>query len=589
MKNYYSPFILAAIICSAAISCSQQPVDDPISEEITVITPEEGDGVIIIETITAGVDIKTRSEIGSTGVFTWNEGDNVAYHVHGKKTTPFLKTTSDGLGDNGRGAYDLNAEGTEASFDCAWSNDATYRDAFAVYPANLVEKSQANYGQSGMPLDITLPSSYTFVECSGDKTPCPMIAANDSGTSTWDFKQVCGLLRITVNNVPPGTDNITISTDGKDLCGSFSIASPVTPGTSVVQAKDGSNNTISITDIPESSVYRDNIVINIPLPVGEYDSNITITCFDDTTIKMMQTIPFTYTATRARGKRVKVNLAAYTVNSEGLQVGFAPGNLQARINSLDPATSSVYIADAWRFASTQYEFLGATGNSTFAEGDWVDLFGFVGASAKYDNCGVSITGNSKNAYGNTLSETLKTDWGAKVIGPYPANFWRTSTAEDRNDGELHYMLFSRTASTVNGEDNARYAKGSVNSVNGLIIFPDIYVHPYGVSQPENINSELSDYSGNNYSVDDWTKMEYMGCVFLPAAGKREITTVSRYSGNSGENITGWYRINLSAPSEANNAYRLAFTGGKEGTNPDVNTNTQDRKDGLSVRLQRDLP
>lgn len=584
--------ISAAIICSVAISCAQQPIDDTIPEVIEDIAPEEGNGTVIIETITAGVDVKsgaTRSEIGATGIFTWNEGDNVAYHVHGKKTAPFLKTTSDGSGDNGRGAYDLNAESTEASFDCAWGNNDTYRDAFAVYPAYLVEKSQANYGQSGMPLDVTLPSSYTFDECGGDKTPCPMIATNDSEISVWDFKQVCGLLRVTVNNVPPGTDNLTVTVAGKDIHGAFSIASPVTPGTSVVESKDGSNSTISITGIPESDVYQDNIVVNLPLPIGAYDSDITVICYDDTTIKLMQTIPFSYTASRARGKKVKVNLAGYTVNSTGLQVGFAPGNLQARISS-DKFSKTVFKATEWRFASAQYEYLGTTGNSTFATSDWVDLFCFTGESAKYDSFGLCTTeGPNANAYGETQSELLFSDWGENVIGPYPADFWRTSTASSTNSGELNYMLTKRSASTIAGTENARYAKGNVNGINGLILFPDIYVHPDGVADPTNINDDAADFSGNDYTVSDWTKMEQMGCIFLPAAGQRNQKTVSRFSGDAGQNVAGFYRINLAAPSAADNAYRLAFTAGLADVDPVLNTGTGNRHQGFSVRLQRNLP
>ena len=595
MKKIYLFLTFAALVCFAASSCNQQSPDNAesevIEEPIIEETPEP-----IIEVMTAAVNVSNpspsvKSEINSsTGAFTWTEGDNVAYHVASSSSHVYLKTTSDGSGGNGRGAFDLTSGNTLASFTCEWTDATIARDAFAVYPDIFVGTDPANYGQSGTSLDMVFPSSYSYAECGENKTPSPMISDNDSGTSTWAFKQVCGLLRIVINNVPPGTDNLTVTLAGKDLCGSFSIASPVTPGTSCVEAKDGSNSTIAITDIPESDIYQDGITINLPLPVGSYDTDLTVTCYDDATIKQIQTVPFSYTASRAHGKRVKMNLAAYTVNSSGLQVGFAPGNLQARISSTK-LSKTVFTADSWRFASTQYEFLGTTGNSTFATGDWVDLFCFVGESAIYDNCGLSTTGKANtNAFGGTTGELLKTDWGANEIGPYPANYWRTSTAVSTSNGELHYMLFNRSASTVNGVENARYAKGSVNDINGLILFPDIYVHPDGVTQPTNINSATSDYSGNDFSLSDWTKMEYMGCIFLPASGIRsDGKTVSRFSGYTGTNISGWYRINLSAPSAADNAYRLAFTSGLAETAPALNTSTQNRHEGFSVRLQRDLP
>ena len=587
MKKISFVSIVAALVSIALSSCNQQAIEN--SSE-----PFVEDGKQIVEIITAGVNVsgpEVRSEIGSTGTFTWNEGDNVAYHVAGTSTHEYLKTTSDGSGENGKGAYNLTGSNTMASFLCAWTNSSTQRDAFAVYPDSFVEADAVNYGQTGVALDMVFPSSYTYAECSGDKTPCPMIATNTTGVLSWDFKQVCAILRVVVNNVPPGTDNLTVTVAGKDMHGDFSIASPITPGTSVVEAKDGSNSTISITGIPESDVYRDGITVNLPLPVGTYDTNITVTCYDDATIKMIQTLPLSYTAARAHGKKLKMNLAGYTVNKSGLQVGFAPGNLQAKIASTK-FSSTVYKADEWRFASAQYEFLGKTGNSTIATGDWLDLFCFTGESATTDNFGLCTTTTpNANAYGGTVKELLKSDWGVNVIGPYPANFWRTSTASSTNSGELNYMLLKRSASTVAGTDSTRFAKGSVNGVVGLILFPDIYTHPDGVADPTNINDISADYSGNNYSLSDWTKMEYMGCIFLPAAGMRYKKTVERYSGTIEDdaNITGWYNINLAAPSDTENAYRLAFTGGNSKTAPTLNTGTQKRADGFSVRLQRDLP
>ena len=586
MKKIYFVSIVAALVSIALSSCNQQAIEN--SSE-----PFVEDGKQIVEIITAGVNVsgsEVRSEIGSTGTFTWNEGDNVAYHVAGTSTHEYLKTTSDGSGENGKGAYNLTGSNTMASFICAWTNSTTQRDAFAVYPDTFVEADAANYGQTGVALDMVFPSTYTYAECSGDKTPCPMIATNTSGVPSWDFKQVCAILRVVVNNVPPGTDKITVTVAGKDMYGDFSIASPVTPGTSVVEARDGSNSTITITGVTESEVYQDGITVNIPLPVGTYDTNITVTCYDDATIKMIQTLPLTYTAARAHGKKMKVNLAGYTVNSTGLQVGFAPGNLQAKI-SATKLSSTVYTADEWRFASAQYEFLGTSGNTTFAVGDWVDLFCFVGASAIYDNFGTNTTGKkSTNAFGDTNSELLKHDWGESVIGPYPANFWRTSTATSQSKGELHYVLYGRAASTVAGTDSTRFAKGSVNGIVGLILFPDIYVHPDGVATPSNINVDDVDYSGNNYSLSDWTKMEQMGCIFLPAAGRGvKGPAVERYSGHAGTNVSGFYRINKGAPSATDNAYRLAFTGGLDATAPTMNTSTGNRHEAFSVRLQRDLP
>ena len=82
----------------------------------------------------------------------------------------------------------------------------------------------------------------------------------------------------------------------------------------------------------------------------------------------------------------------------------------------------------------------------------------------------------------------------------------------------------RAASTVNGTPNARYCKARIqvngNWVNGLILFPDEYTHPAGVTQPSNINEPECTCDGNSYSIADWEAMEQAYATFLPCAGTR---------------------------------------------------------------------
>ena len=74
-----------------------------------------------------------------------------------------------------------------------------------------------------------------------------------------------------------------------------------------------------------------------------------------------------------------------------------------------------------------------------------------------------------------------------------------------------YILLSRSTSI-------RYAKATINGIQGLLIFPDDYVHPTGVKALAKKNTGNADYSVNNYSGADWTLMEIAGVVFLPASG-----------------------------------------------------------------------
>lgn len=109
--------------------------------------------------------------------------------------------------------------------------------------------------------------------------------------------------------------------------------------------------------------------------------------------------------------------------------------------------------------------------------------------------------------------------------------WRTPSADEWN-----YVLKTRSASTVNGTAHGRFAKATVADKAGLIIFPDWYKHPDGVTRPRNVNIDNCDYNVNTYDATAWSEMEDAGCVFLPAAGYSNVDTegvwVSRHYGYS---------------------------------------------------------
>jgi hypothetical protein len=80
---------------------------------------------------------------------------------------------------------------------------------------------------------------------------------------------------------------------------------------------------------------------------------------------------------------------------------------------------------------------------------------------------------------------------------------------------------------VNGQADARWCKARINVngtyIRGLILFPDVYVHPAGVPGPNNINRKgdiTCDEAGNDYTTAQWAQMEAAGAEFLPCAGTR---------------------------------------------------------------------
>ena len=242
------------------------------------------------------------------------------------------------------------------------------------------------------------------------------------------------------------------------------------------------------------------------------------------------------------------------------QVTFSPGNLQY--------TQST---NTWSFASAQYEVLGTDNviggtvtsdeygydKSGTALADKVDLFGW---STSTTNFGVS-TSTSYTDYSGSF-----VDWGTNQIGSDAPNTWRTLTYDEWN-----YLR--------NGRPNASSLRGvaQVNGVNGLILLPDNWTCPAGITFKSGFHSNYGvDYYAayQTFTAAEWSKLEAAGAVFLPAAGDRYGTSVRsvQYGGYywSATEFNSYY------------AYCLLFYSDEAGMGGN------DRYDGLSVRLVKDL-
>ena len=262
--------------------------------------------------------------------------------------------------------------------------------------------------------------------------------------------------------------------------------------------------------------------------------------------------------------------AVFTVDA-GKTVKFSKGNLQATYNG------SSWI---WGFAEHQWDYIGnaagnasINGNGTVSANGTVDLFGWVGTSSTWTGAaqyGISnsTVNNNVDGYGNVGGEAQKVGWGATVGAG-----WRTLTRP-----EWLYLLSTReTGVTVNSTNHARYTMAIINTdgtaVKGLIIFPDSYAggSPAGVIWGT-INAK-STFETTCTSAG-WTALEAAGCVFLPAAGYSEESTVT----DAGDGAGYW----SSSSSYAASAFGLYF----ESNYMSIQFGGS-RKYGFSVRLVRD--
>ncbi|MBQ6305343.1 MAG: hypothetical protein IJK78_02120, partial [Bacteroidales bacterium] len=157
--------------------------------------------------------------------------------------------------------------------------------------------------------------------------------------------------------------------------------------------------------------------------------------------------------------------------------------------------------------------------------------------------------------------TGQADWGYNAIrngGNQENSGWRTLTHD-----EWTYILTGRnTASGI------RFAMGSVNGVDGLILLPDNWdASTYTLNET---NDDYGGFNANTISATDWTTiLEANGAVFLPKTVGRNGTSITN-------NCNYW----SSTHSDINNAYCVYFGNNYVGFGNSVNN----RSTGNVVRL-----
>ena len=247
--------------------------------------------------------------------------------------------------------------------------------------------------------------------------------------------------------------------------------------------------------------------------------------------------------------------------SDTTQVRFSQGNLQWSATG-SHATADSSAAGTWRFAKHQYDMIG-NDNSNISESytGWIDLFGW--ATSGYHNSHdiynrvyhpysstVRLISDVYNCFGygpstfrddpNLTGTSANYDWGvynAISNGGNRPGLWRTLSWYERD-----YLMCARHASTVGTTTDARYALIRVfvgtKFVNGLLLFPDRFSWPSAAGKvPTAINGcpEGTGWSDvPYYTLFQFAALEATGCVFLPAAGLRNGTSVD------GVGEYGWY-------------------------------------------------
>ena len=320
-------------------------------------------------------------------------------------------------------------------------------------------------------------------------------------------------------------------------------------------------NMVELTDIPDATYTTNGAgVLYVAFPATNSAETVTLTATvgsDTYTYTTSSTKTFTngkYYAITV--KMTKTPAAGQFSVSATKKVTFSSGNLQA---TWDGTSWN------WHFADNQWDYIGNAAGNTSINGNGtvsasnvtVDLFGWVGASSTWTGAAQYGISNSKatsntNGYGNNASEALKSDWGNTINDGYT---WFTLTS-----AEWTYLFNTRTVNGGQGSGKSYTLGQYVNEKLGVVIYPD-------------------DYTGSEYAGSDWSTFEAAGCVFLPAAGYRNLQKGQVSSAGS----TGFYWSSSPHTSYVTNADYVHFSSGSL-----LTPISDSRFDGGSVRLVRQV-
>lgn len=450
----------------------------------------------------------------------------------------------------------------------------------AVYPARFFTGSS----------QITLPNVQRTVD--GSLREVPMYATGRG--NELQFYNICGVVRFRLTASGVRVRGIVVTTN---VATNGAAAISGSGSSTAIGTPDGTTTTILLCETAQDITSGHDFYMY--LPAGSYSTFDIKLLADDwssctkssrTAITVRRGIINTITLRSLSFADPGTLPGVFSVAAEST-VHFSRGNLQYIGSAATPY---------WKFADHQYDYFGeTTGQGSNAANVDRDLFGW-GTSGYHDATDIynvhyqpwSIAYDSVNGeynyygYGpssnmtdpNLIGTSDNYDWGvynAISNGGNAAGLWRTMTTN-----EWRYLYETRSASTVNGTANARYAKGAVNGKKGAIFFPDSYAHPTDVAQPVNINTRNADYAGNSYTVSDWLAMEACGAVFLPAAGYRAATGFHDGTTFIHVETEGSYWSSISAVENAR-AIQLRILG------YDLNLTTYYKYIGNSVRLIKD--
>ena len=266
--------------------------------------------------------------------------------------------------------------------------------------------------------------------------------------------------------------------------------------------------------------------------------------------------------------------------SPSTQVRFSASNLRARRHMEGSWTIE------WMIGNPQYSVIGSGNTGIGGDEIWFDLFGYgtSGYNAGQAAYRVYSSSTTTGDYYNAFIAGTNSDWGQYIHNhtTYKIKYgsvdvssenWRTLTSD-----EWSYLISSRTNKS---------GLATVSGKPGLVLIPDyvpeeingsgngyVFIVPEGLS----FSHTFSNFTTDNYSAEDWDKMEAAGAVFIPTTGYRDGTS---YNGN----FDGYYWSSSAPTSDRGNPVPAMVISNSNHSASIVNTS---RARGCAVRLVVDV-
>ena len=209
-------------------------------------------------TISAGMDApQTKASIDSeSGAVAWQDGDVISILASDNKFYDFTLKTG--------------ANRNVAEFEGQIPEGESLTKV-ATYPV-LVKNGARNTILSGTTLNYILQTKATF---SKFQSNVPLVATFEDGAEYLSFKQVGGVIRFPINNLPANASVILATTD-KTITGKFQV--DITALGEAAMAITGTKaSTVTVKYESEQNALK--ATVNIPVPTGTL-SNFTLTVKD---------------------------------------------------------------------------------------------------------------------------------------------------------------------------------------------------------------------------------------------------------------------------------------------------------------------